>query len=94
MAHKKANSDREKDDDPIRSKLDPQAKKAYDLMFPKHYMLTATVFAYVLGNLVVFVGLGYLLDMQFGTKPVFIFVGFVLSFISTQYCLYRKFKNL
>lgn len=75
------------------NKLDPTAKKAHDLMFSKHYVLTATIFAYVIGNIVIFAGGGYLLDNLFGTKPLFFVTGFVVSFISTQLTLYLKFKK-
>ncbi|MDP2691028.1 MAG: AtpZ/AtpI family protein [Candidatus Gracilibacteria bacterium] len=82
------------DPDPIRRRMDSEGKKAYDLMFSKHYLLTATVFGYVIGGLVIFAGGGYLLDRYLGTRPVLLIVGFVLSFIFTQYSIYKKFSTL
>jgi F0F1-type ATP synthase assembly protein I len=94
MKHEEGSPERpENDPDPIRRRMDPEGKRAYDLMFSKHYILTATIFVTILGNLVVFVGLGYLIDLQFETKPVFLLIGFVISFISTQLCLFKKFKK-
>lgn len=93
MSHEKQQEDAQKDDDPIRRKMDPEGKRSYDLMFSKHYILTATIFAYIAGNLLVFVGAGFLIDRYFDTKPIFLIIGFILSFISTQICLYKKFRK-
>jgi F0F1-type ATP synthase assembly protein I len=78
------------DDDPIRKRMDPEAQKAYDLMFSKHYILTAIIFGYVVGNLLIFAGGGYLLDSYLDTKPIFMIIGLLLSFVATAAMLYRK----
>jgi len=94
MKHEQDQKPREEDIDKIRERLDPQAKKAYDLMFPNHYILTFTVFGYVIANLVFWAGGGYLLDYYLGTKPYLFIAGFILSFISTQITIYKKFSKL
>jgi F0F1-type ATP synthase assembly protein I len=76
--------------DPIRKKLDSSQQKAYDLMFSKHYVLTGIIAAYVLGNLVIFAGGGYLLDHYLGTQPILMVVGLMLSFPATAFMLYKK----
>lgn len=81
------------DTDPIRRRMDEEGKRAYDLMFSKHYVLSATILGYIIGTLVIFVGIGYLLDTYFGTKPLLMIIGLLLSFISTQILLYKKFSK-
>lgn len=82
------------DADPIRAKMDPEAQKAYDLMFPKHYILTATIFGIVAGSIVIFGGSGYLLDRYFETKPAFLIIGLLLGFAASQLTIYKKYSKL
>jgi F0F1-type ATP synthase assembly protein I len=80
-------------EDPLRDRMDEEGKRATDLMFSKHYMLTGIILGYIVGTGVVFIGGGYMLDQFFNTYPTFMAIGVILSFIATQYLLYRKFKN-
>lgn len=43
----------------------------------------------ILGSLVVFGGGGLWLDQRFGTKPLFVLLGVVLSFVAIGYNLYE-----
>jgi F0F1-type ATP synthase assembly protein I len=79
--------------DPIRERMDDEGRRATDLMFSKHYMLTGIILGYILGTGAVFIGGGYLVDQFFSTYPIFMAIGVIFSFIATQYLLYRKFKN-
>lgn len=94
MVPKDKQSEHKEDSDPIRSKMDPEGKKAYDLMFPKHYILTATIFGYVIGSVVIFGGGGYLLDQYLETKPAFLVIGLILGFLASQFAIYKKYSNL
>ncbi len=44
--------------------------------------------------LVIFVIIGSILDNQFGTKPLFIFIGIILSIFVTTWTFYRLFKQI
>jgi len=92
-AHDKKSKKKSTDVDSFRKKLDPKSRKAYDLMFSKHYVLTGIVFGYIVANIIVLAGGGYLIDRLFGTHPFFFITGFLLSFASTQYCIYKRFRK-
>ena len=94
MRHEKKSKKEILDTDPIRRRMDEEGKRAYDLMFSKHYILTGVILGYVLGNLLFFVGGGYLLDVYFDTKPILMVIGLLLSFVSTQLMLYKKFSKM
>ena len=79
--------------DPIRAKMDAEGKRAYDLMFPKHYVLTATIFGYVIGSILIFGGSGYLLDHSLDTQPAFLIIGLILGFIAAQLAIYKKYST-
>lgn len=50
--------------------------------------------ASIFGPLAVFLVLGYILDIFFGTKPILIIFGLLAAFITTNILLYRKIKRL
>jgi F0F1-type ATP synthase assembly protein I len=47
----------------------------------------------ILGPILFLGGLGYVLDKQFGTNKLFLFVGIGLAFVMTQFFMYRKVKE-
>jgi F0F1-type ATP synthase assembly protein I len=51
------------------------------------------VFGITLGNILIFLLFGYIIDMQLGTRPWGLVIAFILSFILTQYFLYKYVKN-
>jgi len=55
-----------------------------NLMFKNHLQVTLRVIGLVILPLVLLGGGGYLLDGAFGTKPVFLIIGLVAAFITTQ----------
>ena len=65
-----------------------------DLMFSKHIQITLRVAAITLGSILIFSGGGFLLDMQIGTKPLFLILGLVVSFPLSQYIIYRTFRSV
>ncbi|HZJ41482.1 MAG TPA: AtpZ/AtpI family protein [Patescibacteria group bacterium] len=56
--------------------------------------LSLSVFYYIsgsiIGPLLIFCGLGYLLDSYFGTTPTFIVVGVFVAFVTTNFLLFKK----
>lgn len=65
-----------------------------NLMFAKHFQITIRVALITLGGLAIFGGGGYLLDTQFGTKPLFLIIGVVVSYPIIQVALYRTFRSM
>ncbi|MCC7432387.1 AtpZ/AtpI family protein [Candidatus Peregrinibacteria bacterium] len=57
----------------------------------KFFGLTVAV---TLVSLLIFVGLGYFLDITYGTKPVFILLGVAFSYVATQLTLVNLIKHL
>lgn len=57
----------------------------------KFFGLTVAV---TLTSVLIFVGLGYFLDITYGTKPVFILLGVAFSYIVTQLILVNLIKYL
>ncbi len=47
-----------------------------------------------IGSIILFGGAGWLLDAQFGTKPLFFIMLFVASFPFSIYVLYKKIMKL
>ncbi len=47
---------------------------------------------FTLAMVLVIGGIGYLLDLKFGTGHRYFFLGIILSYPLTQYYLYRKFR--
>ncbi len=48
----------------------------------------------IIGPLIFFGGIGYLLDKYFNTKPIILIISVLIAFIFTNIFLYRKIKNL
>ena len=67
-------------------------KKIVDFKSVKE--LSMSVFYYIsgsiIGPLLIFCGLGYLLDSYFGTNPTFIIVGVFVAFVTTNILLFKK----
>jgi F0F1-type ATP synthase assembly protein I len=42
---------------------------------------------------VVFTGLGYMIDKFLNTKPLGMIAGLLIGFPTTQFVIYKKFKN-
>jgi len=50
--------------------------------------------SYTVGNVIVFGGLGYLLDQYLDKSPIFMIAGVVISYPLTQYLLYKRVKKM
>jgi len=48
----------------------------------------------ILGPLLIFGGLGFLLDQLTKKNPLFLIIGVFIAFISTNFLIYRKVKKL
>lgn len=62
------------------------SKSIKELAFASFYYASGSIF----GPLLVFGGLGYLLDTFFDSRPTFIIVGVFVAFITTNIFLYKK----
>ena len=58
------------------------------------FSLTAYTSASILGPLIFFGGIGYLLDLYFQTKPFILIISVFIAFIFTNIFLYKKIKFL
>ena len=71
-------------------------KKIVDFKSVKE--LSLSVFYYIsgsiIGPLLLFCGLGYLLDSYFGTSPTFIIVGVFVAFVTTNILLFKKVAKI
>lgn len=65
-----------------------------ELMFSKHLQITLRVAAITLGSIGIFTGGGYLLDMKFATKPLFLILGLVISFPLSQFLIYKSMREV
>jgi len=65
-----------------------------ELIFSKHLQITLRVAAITLGSIGIFTVGGYALDMQIGTKPLFLIIGLLISFPLSQYLIYKKFRTI
>ncbi|MBD3359932.1 MAG: hypothetical protein GF365_04475 [Candidatus Buchananbacteria bacterium] len=62
----------------------------------KKLMLNLSLYtgALILGPLIFFGGIGYLLDKYLNTQPIILIIGVLIAFIFTNIFLYKKIKNL
>ncbi len=54
------------------------------------YYISGSIF----GPLILFLGLGYLLDRVFQSKPKMLIIGFVLAFLTSNIMLFRKISQV
>ena len=71
-------------------KLFKQSKSVPGLMLG----MAAYTGSSILGPLLFFGGLGYLLDKWTGKEPLFLLLGILLAFIMTHILIYKKVKRL
>lgn len=76
---------RERDNSPTTQAADEQNRLAQMRMIGLALQFAFTI----LGSLVIFGGGGLWLDQRFGTKPLFVLLGVVLSFVAIGYNLYE-----
>lgn len=50
--------------------------------------------ALILGPLIFFGGIGYVLDNYLNTKPIILIISILIAFVFTNIVLYRKIRNL
>lgn len=48
----------------------------------------------IIGPLLIFGFLGYLLDKVFGTRPILLVIGVLIAFVISNVLLFKKIKNL
>ncbi len=75
--------------------------KKEDRLFTKNinikqlaYGMMAYTASSVFGPLLIFGGLGYLVDYFFDTKPIFIIIGVIVAFAVTNILIYKKINRL
>lgn len=56
--------------------------------------VTISVVVITVGGVALFGTAGYYLDQYFDTTPVLLFIFIILSFVPTQYVLYKRIKQL
>lgn len=61
-----------------------------ELALSTFYYISGSIF----GPLILFLGLGYLLDSIFDTKPKLMIVGFFIAFLFSNILLFRKIKKI
>jgi len=62
------------------------SKSIREMMVAVFYYASSSIF----GPLLVFGGLGYLIDNFFDTNPTFLIVGVFVAFVTTNILLYKK----
>lgn len=65
-----------------------------DLLFKKHYLITYRLFIIIIGTTAILGGIGYLLDKELGTKPIFSIIGLVLALPVSIILIIKATKNL
>lgn len=65
-----------------------------ELMFGKHFQMTIRIAMINIGTLVIIGGLGYYLDTILKTKPVFLIIGALLTFVVGQILVIQTIKLL
>ena len=73
----------------MESEKTPNAIEDYKRKRLEAYAYTS---GFTLAMVLVLGGIGYLLDLKFGTGHRYLFIGIIVSYPLTQYYLYRKFK--
>ncbi len=58
-----------------------------------HLQITLRVLFITVLIVALFAGLGYLVDVNFGTKPLGMIAGLLIGFPTTQFVIYKKFRN-
>lgn len=66
------------------------SKSIRELSLSVFYYISGTI----IGPLLLFGGLGYLLDNFFNTSPTLLIVGVFIAFISTNFLLFKKVKHI
>lgn len=61
-----------------------------ELIISVAYYIGGSVF----GPILLFGGLGYVLDRVLDTKPKMLIIGFIISFVVTNILMFRKLKKL
>ncbi len=76
--------------------MDKRAKKLYESRTTKELMWGMALYtgSSVLGPLIIFGFIGYILDQYFSTQPVLLISGVLLAFIVTNVLVFGKLKNL
>jgi len=77
--------------------MNKESKKREELLsaWPKRRLrVLLNAASYTVGNVIIFGGIGYLLDKKFDTAPVLLIIGVVISYPLTQYLLYRKVRKI
>lgn len=61
-----------------------------ELALSTFYYISGSIF----GPLILFLGLGYLLDSVFNTKPTMLIIGFFIAFIFSNFLLFKKISKI
>lgn len=74
--------------------MDKKNDKLKEVLIGKdHLQITIRVMLITVLIVAIFTGLGYWIDTIFETKPLGMIIGLLIGFPTTQYVIYKKFKN-
>ncbi|NCN07871.1 hypothetical protein GW933_04295 [Candidatus Falkowbacteria bacterium] len=70
-----------------------ESKIAAENLFKSSGYRYKIIISSIISALIIFGGLGWLVDYFVGSKPIGIIVGFIVSFIASQYFVYKKLSQ-
>lgn len=74
--------------------MDKKNEKLKDMVVGKdHLQITIRVLLITVLVVALFAGLGYMIDTWFDTKPLGMIAGLLIGFPTTQFIIYKKFRN-
>lgn len=74
--------------------MDKKNDKLKEVLIGKdHLQITIRVLLITVLVVALFAGLGYMIDTWFDTKPLGMIAGLLIGFPTTQFIIYKKFRN-